>query len=103
MFSHVILGANDLEASRKFYDAALATLGIGEPAHDPKGRYFYRTPTGVFGITNPINGEPATHGKALLSALPQRVRKRWTPGIRPASKQVVQTARILPVFGKGRG
>lgn len=36
MFSHVILGANDLEASRKFYDAALATLGIGEPAHDPK-------------------------------------------------------------------
>ena len=27
MFSHVILGANDLEASRKFYDAALATLG----------------------------------------------------------------------------
>ena len=56
MFSHVILGANDLEASRKFYDAALATLGIGEPSHDPKGRYFYRTPTGVFGITNPING-----------------------------------------------
>ena len=65
MFSHVILGANDLEASRKFYDAALATLGIGEPAHDPKGRYFYRTPTGVFGITNPINGEPATHGNGF--------------------------------------
>ena len=29
MFSHVMLGANDLEASKKFYDAVLNTLGIG--------------------------------------------------------------------------
>ena len=65
MFSHVILGANDLEASKNFYNAALATLGIGEPAADPKGRYFYRTKTGVFGITNPIDGEPATHGNGF--------------------------------------
>jgi len=28
MFSHVMVGANDLEASRKFYDAVLNTLGI---------------------------------------------------------------------------
>ena len=28
MFSHVMIGANDLEASRKFYDAVLGTLGI---------------------------------------------------------------------------
>ena len=27
-----------------------------------KKRYFYRSPTGTFGITTPINGEPATHG-----------------------------------------
>ena len=65
MFSHVILGANDLEASRDFYNAALAELGIGEPVQDPKGRYFYRTKTGVFGITHPINGEPATHGNGF--------------------------------------
>ena len=25
-------------------------------------RYFYRSPGGSFGITKPINGEPATHG-----------------------------------------
>ena len=62
MFSHVMLGANDLEASKKFYDATLTALGHGEPVHDPKGRYFYRTNTGVFGITDPINGEPASHG-----------------------------------------
>ena len=61
MFSHVILGVNDLEVSKKFYDALLGTLGIG-PGIANKARYFYRSPTGSFGITTPINGEPATHG-----------------------------------------
>lgn len=61
MFSHVMVGANDLEASRKFYDALLGTLGIA-PGVANKNRYFYRSPTGTFGITTPINGEPATHG-----------------------------------------
>ena len=103
MFSHVILGANDLEASRKFYDAALATLGIGEPAHDPKGRYFI-VPLPAYSVL-PIllmvnRRRTAT---ASPSALPRRVRKRWTPGIKPALKQVVKTAKILPVFAKVRG
>jgi catechol 2,3-dioxygenase-like lactoylglutathione lyase family enzyme len=65
MFSHIIVGVNDLEASRKFYDALLGTLGIkpGVNVHNGiVGRYFYRTPTGSFGITQPLNGEPATHG-----------------------------------------
>ena len=61
MFSHVMLGVSDLEVSRKFYDALLGTLGIA-PGVANKSRYFYRSPTGVFGITLPINGEPPTHG-----------------------------------------
>jgi catechol 2,3-dioxygenase-like lactoylglutathione lyase family enzyme len=61
MFSHVMLGANDLEASKKFYDAVLSTLGIG-PGVANKNRYFYRSPTGTFGITTPINDQAATHG-----------------------------------------
>jgi len=61
MFSHVMLGVNDLETSKKFYDALLGTLGIG-PGVANRNRYFYRSPTGSFGITTPINGEPATHG-----------------------------------------
>jgi len=60
MFSHVMVGANDLEVSRKFYDALLGTLGIA-PGVANKNRYFYRSPTGTFGITTPINGEPPTH------------------------------------------
>jgi catechol 2,3-dioxygenase-like lactoylglutathione lyase family enzyme len=56
-----MVGVNDLEVSKKFYDALLGTLGIG-PGVANKNRYFYRSPTGLFGITTPINGEPATHG-----------------------------------------
>ena len=64
MFSHVILGVNDLEASRKFYDALLGALGMKPGVLNNNGvvdRYFYRSATGSFGITKPLNGEPATH------------------------------------------
>lgn len=61
MFSHVMVGVNDLEASKKFYDAVLGTLGIA-PGVANKNRYFYRSKGGSFGITTPINGESACHG-----------------------------------------
>ncbi|MCB1979848.1 MAG: VOC family protein [Burkholderiaceae bacterium] len=61
MFSHVMVGANDLEASRRFYDAVLGTLGYG-PGVASGARYFYRSRSGSFGITTPINGEAACHG-----------------------------------------
>lgn len=61
MFSHVMIGANDMEASKRFYDAALGALGIPEGKYDPKGRVFYMTPTGIFALTRPINGEDACH------------------------------------------
>ena len=61
MFSHVMLGVNDLETSKKFYDAVLSTLGIG-PGFKNNNRYFYRSPAGNFAITTPIDGQPATHG-----------------------------------------
>ena len=59
MFSHVMLGASDLAASKKFYDALFATLGIGPGNQDDKGRVFYMTKTGIFAISTPIDGAPA--------------------------------------------
>jgi catechol 2,3-dioxygenase-like lactoylglutathione lyase family enzyme len=59
MFSHVMLGANDVEASKKFYDATLGTLGIKPGFVDDKGRAFWMTPEGTFSISKPINGELA--------------------------------------------
>ena len=61
MFSHVMLGVKDLEASKQFYDVVLNTLGI-QPGVRDGSRYFYFSPTGIFAITTPLNGEPATHG-----------------------------------------
>ena len=59
MFSHIMIGANDIDASKKFYDAVMGALGIPPGKTDAKGRVFYRSKTGIFGITKPINGEPA--------------------------------------------
>ena len=60
MFSHVMLGADDVAASRQFYDAALGALGTKPGREDDKGRVFYRGPTGVLGLTRPIDGQPAS-------------------------------------------
>lgn len=58
MFSHIMLGSNDLEASRKFYDATIGALG-GKPAMENGGRLVYIHGGGLLIITSPINGEPA--------------------------------------------
>ncbi len=61
MFSHIMVGSNDLEASRKFYDATLGAMGAG-PATDNNGRLVYMQGGGLFLVTTPINGDPACHG-----------------------------------------
>jgi len=62
MFSHVVVGADDLEVSRTFYDAVLGSLGIPPGRPDEKGRIFYKFQAGLFGITKPLNGQPASSG-----------------------------------------
>src|SRR5579872_1311872 len=59
MFSHIMIGTNNLEKAKTFYDAVLGTLGV-KPARLDGHRMFYLTPGGVFSVTKPINGEPAT-------------------------------------------
>jgi catechol 2,3-dioxygenase-like lactoylglutathione lyase family enzyme len=64
MLNHVVIGSNDIERSKRFYDAVLATLGAGEPFRNtaPSGhaRLFYRHNGSTFCVTQPINGEAAT-------------------------------------------
>jgi catechol 2,3-dioxygenase-like lactoylglutathione lyase family enzyme len=57
MYSHIMLGANDIEKSKAFYDATLGALGHPAGGADPKGRVFWRTKTGIFSITKPIDGK----------------------------------------------
>ena len=60
MFSHIMVGTNDLERSKTFYDAVLGTLGVPPGRIDDGRRIFYATRTGVFSVTKPIDGKPAT-------------------------------------------
>ncbi|MEH6528185.1 MAG: VOC family protein [Sneathiella sp.] len=62
MFSHVMVGADDVEQAKVFYDATLGELGHKPGIIDANGRCFYYTKTGVFSISKPIDGEPACRG-----------------------------------------
>ena len=62
MYSHNMVGSNDLEASKKFYDATFQAIG-GKPAIvDDKGRLIYVHNGGLFLVGAPIDGEPASVG-----------------------------------------
>lgn len=64
MFNHIMVGTNDIERSKRFYDQLLAVLDVppGIENKTPEGirRLFYLHPKGVFCVSEPLNGEPAT-------------------------------------------
>ena len=60
MFSHVMIGTNDLDKAKAFYDALLGTLGV-PPGRVDRHRVFYRSKTGTFSVSEPIDGKPACH------------------------------------------
>ena len=60
MFSHIMIGTNDVHKAKAFYDKVLGTLGVGPGTIDDNRRVFYMTPNGILAVSQPINGEPAT-------------------------------------------
>src|SRR5882757_966956 len=61
MFSHVMVGSNDIDRSKKFYDALFGAVGGKPGSQDAKGRLLYVHNGGVFMVSKPIDGEPACH------------------------------------------
>lgn len=59
MFSHVMIGSNDIERSKKFYDALFAAVGGKPGVVDAKGRILYMHNGGLFMVSQPIDGKPA--------------------------------------------
>ncbi len=63
MFSHIMVGSNDIERAKTFYTKVLGVLGAGEPMVNVNDtgqtRLFYIHDGSIFCITEPINGEPA--------------------------------------------
>lgn len=64
MFSHIMVGSNDIPRAKRFYDAVLGVLGAGEARPTVAGtghtRLFYQHNGGTFGVSEPINGDVAT-------------------------------------------
>lgn len=60
MFSHIMVGSNDIARSKAFYDAVLGAVGTKPAITDDKGRLIYMQDGGIFLVTAPINGKPAT-------------------------------------------
>lgn len=73
IFTHVVVGTNDLERSRRFYDATLATLGVKRVMNmDAASLWGVDAPE--FMVTKPGNGLPATYanGGTIGFAAPSR-------------------------------
>ncbi len=66
MFNHVMVGSNDIERSKRFYDAVLGVLGAGEAVRNVTDsghvRLFYRHDGNAFGVSQPIDDQVATPG-----------------------------------------
>lgn len=74
MFSHIMIGSNDIARSKRFYDALVGAMGGETGVQDPRGRLIYAHRGGRLLVTKPIDGESAcganggTIGFALESA-----------------------------------
>lgn len=92
MFSHVVVGTNDLEASRKFYDATFAAMGGSAGTIDAKGRLVYSRDGCRFLVTAPIDGQPATHANGGTIGLkmdsPEAVKAWHGAGVANGGKSV---------------
>lgn len=62
MYSHNMVGSNDIARSKAFYDALFTAVGGNPGIQDDKGRLIYMHNDGLFLVTPPIDGQPATAG-----------------------------------------
>ena len=65
MYSHMMVGANDIDRAKTFYDAIFGAVGGKPGIVDPKGRLIYMHNGGLFLVTKPIDGEGATPGNGM--------------------------------------
>jgi len=74
IFTHVVVGANDVAKSRAFYDATLGALGIKNLGPMGANAFLYGKDSPEFLITKPANGKPACYanGGTIGFAAPSR-------------------------------
>ncbi|MHA6766899.1 VOC family protein [Sphingobium ummariense] len=92
MFSHVVIGSNDLDRSKHFYDAILAEIGGSKGIVDPKGVILYLHNDGVFIVGKPIDGNPSTVSNgatiAFKASSPDQVEAWYAAGVANGGKAI---------------
>lgn len=116
MFSHVMVGSDDIAVSKKFYDALFTVIGADAQDEDDKGRLYYIKGQQMFLVTPPINGEAATgaNGGTIGWALPSEdAVNQWhsvgshaggsaiesPPGLRTVGQRELYLAYLRDPFG----
>ncbi|TGD70616.1 VOC family protein [Mangrovimicrobium sediminis] len=105
MFSHVMVGSDNVELSKVFYDKLLDVLGYREGIIDEKGRCFYIAKSGVFAISKPIDGRSMTHANGgtigFIADSPSKVDEWHAVGIANGGSECEEPPGIREnVFGR---
>ena len=91
MFSHIMIGTNSLDRAKSFYDAVLGTIGV-PPAMVDSHRIFYMTKSGVFSVSTPIDGKPATVANGgtigFACSSPEQVEAWHKAGVQNGGKSI---------------
>lgn len=100
MFSHMVVGSNDLDRSRTFYDAVLQPLGYGPGQMFNDYRFGYPSESGLFIVTLPIDGEPATHANGgtvgFACTSPEQVKAWHDAGVANGGQSVEDPPGVRP-------
>ena len=92
MFSHMMVGSNDLERSRSFYDSLFTAIDAKPGRVDEKGRLSYVRNGAAFMVTSPIDGRPATHGNGATVGFaldsPEQIEAWHNAGVAAGGKSI---------------
>ena len=92
MFSHVMVGSNDIDRSKKFYDALFGSIGGKPGTIDAKGRIIYVHNGALFLVSKPIDGKAATHANGgtigFAMANPEQANAWHAAGVAAGGKAI---------------
>ena len=74
MFSHITIGSNDIERSRRFYEPVMATLGVGQPFKLPGMLVFGELAGLKLFVLSPFDQQVASSGNGTHAAFLARDR-----------------------------
>ena len=92
MFSHIMIGSNDIARSKKFYDALFGAMGAKPATEDARGRLAYTHNGGRFMVSKPIDGKPASHANGgtigFLMSSPDQAQAWHKAGVANGGKTI---------------